>query len=176
MCPAHVGRTVDSRLRLFPRRPPKTKGTKGRVVLRTRIGQVEKNTYLYDVGFLRRELDAIDLLHKLCPRVETPEGDEPPEWLEAVRAFVDRHRAEFGGGGGSQLTWTQRHEEYQEECEAMLEDLLSAASVDPTVALQKLCQPEVDAPGVTPLPPLASRPLRAFVDYTAFEKMMIDGL
>ena len=99
-----------------------------------------------------------------------------PEWLEAVRAFVDRHRAEFGGGGGSQLTWTQRHEEYQEECEAMLEDLLSAASVDPTVALQKLCQPEVDAPGVTPLPPLASRPLRAFVDYTAFEKMMIDGL
>ena len=44
------------------------------------------------------------------------------------------------------------------------------------VTLQKLCHPADDAPGVTPLPLHAWLPLKAFVDYKAFEKMMIDGL
>ena len=46
------------------------------------------------------------------------------------------------------------------------------AGIDPEVALQALCQPEKRAPSVTPLPSHASLPLRAFVDYKAFERMM----
>ena len=99
-----------------------------------------------------------------------------PDWLEAVREFVADHQREFQAGGGSQLVWTQRHEEYQEACEALLEDLLTAANVDPTAVLQQLCTPTKDPPGVTPLPALAWLPLRAFVDYKSFETMMTGGL
>lgn len=99
-----------------------------------------------------------------------------PDWLEAVRGFVSSHTAEFQGDGGSQLTWTQRHEEYQEVSEALLEDLLGSANVDASGVLQALCRPSKNAPGVTPLPTLAWLPLRAFVDYKCFERMMISGL
>jgi len=99
-----------------------------------------------------------------------------PEWLEATAAFVDEHAPEFLPSGGSQLSWTQRHEDYQEACEALLEDVLAKAGLEPTDALQALCQPSPSAPGVTPLPPHACLPLRAFVDYKAFERMMVEGM
>ena len=77
---------------------------------------------------------------------------------------------------GSQLTWTKRHEEYQEANEAMLEEVLGAAAVDPTVVLQALIATPQPSAGATPLPPHLLAPLRAFVDYMAFEQMMKEGL
>ena len=99
------------------------------------------------------------------------------DWVDAVREFVAAHSREFQGGGGSQLHYTQRHEDFQEACEGHLEDLLTAADVDPTAALQKLCMPVAERPaGVTPLSRLSWQPLRAFVDYKSFEEMMTAGL
>ena len=40
-----------------------------------------------------------------------------PDWIESVKAFVGENMKEFQKGGGSHLSWTTRHEEFQEACE-----------------------------------------------------------
>lgn len=77
---------------------------------------------------------------------------------------------------GSQLEWTKRHEEFQETNESLLEEVLGAAGVDPTGVLQALIATPEPSAGVTPLPSHLLAPLRAFVDYVAFEQMMKEGL
>ena len=71
--------------------------------------------------------------------------------------------------------WTTRHEEYQEALEATLESVLGSAGVDATLALQALVAPPPAASeAATPMPARAELPLRAFVDYPSFERMMKD--
>ena len=101
-------------------------------------------------------------------------GDE--SWQAGVAAFVDSHAAEFAPGKERQPNWSTRHEEFQEQLEGSLEDVLGRAGVDPTQTLQALCSPPAPPPGLTPLPRAAELPLRAFVDYDAFEEMMRGGI
>jgi len=100
-------------------------------------------------------------------------------WQSAVRAFHAKHKVAFvDGDGSSGLEWAALHEEYQVECEEKLEAVMGRAHVDPEFVMTKLMASvaelasSIAPPGVTPLPSHAWLPLRAFVEYQAFEQMM----
>lgn len=98
------------------------------------------------------------------------------QWQAGVSGFVRSHARQFAPGIERQPSWTELHQDFQEALEGALEDVLATAGVDPTSALQALCSPIAPLDGVTPLPVHAELPLRAFVDYDAFEQMMRHGL
>ena len=96
-----------------------------------------------------------------------------------VRTFHSQHRLAFKSGDGSSvLSWTTMHEQFQVACEEVLEAVMERAKVDPEQVLTALMAsvPDLAAsiapPGLTPLPTHAWLPLRAFVEYQAFEEMM----
>ena len=96
-----------------------------------------------------------------------------------VRTFHSQHRLAFKSGDGSSvLSWTTIHEQFQVACEEVLEAVMERAKTDPEQVLTALMAsvPDLAAsiapPGLTPLPTHAWLPLRAFVEYQAFEEMM----
>jgi hypothetical protein len=100
-------------------------------------------------------------------------------WQSQVRTFHSQHRLAFKSGDGSSvLSWTTIHEQFQVACEEVLEAVMERAKVDPEQVLTALMAsvPDLAAsiapPGLTPLPTHAWLPLRAFVEYQAFEEMM----
>ena len=100
-------------------------------------------------------------------------------WLAAVRTFHAKHRAAFASAdGSSRLEWAELHERYQVECESKLEGVMASAKAEPEAVMTALMAsvPALAATiapvGLTPLPSNAWLPLRAFVEYQAFEQLM----
>ena len=98
--------------------------------------------------------------------VSTPEGANPDElpYVEMTRRMVET----FPKGGG----------EFQVEPDASSASYFHAVNaLFPTLQPVNViaCQPPKADAGVTPLPKIAVEPLRAFVDYKAFERMMLSA-
>jgi hypothetical protein len=94
-------------------------------------------------------------------------------WCFAVKQFKRLHGSKFAVGVGAQLEWTKLHQQFQAEFEEPLENVITSAKLDAEAVMGGLMLGDPRSPhGVTPLAEDAWLPLRAFVEYQAFERLM----